>query len=98
MTFMQHAYTNHAAASRLARSAVSRIIAPMDRSTATSHIRTICNELAAGITRVHPLLPALEDEPTKGEIIKALFELTKNVEVVKKQLMKLERRDDSGAL
>jgi hypothetical protein len=68
----------------------------MDRQTATSDIRTICNELSAGITRIHPLLPALGDEPTKGEIIKALFELTKNVEVVKKQLMKLERRDDSA--
>jgi hypothetical protein len=68
----------------------------MDRPTATSQIRTICNDLSAGITRLHPLLPALDDEPTKGEIIKALFELTKNVEVVKKQLMKLERRDESS--
>jgi hypothetical protein len=93
---MQHAYTSGAAASRLAECGQSRIIGLMDRPTATSQIRTICNDLSAGITRIHPLLPALDDEPTKGEIIKALFELTKNVEVVKKQLMKLERRDDSS--
>lgn len=68
----------------------------MDRPTATSQIRALCNEISAGITRIHPLLPPLDDEPTKGEIIKALFELTKNVEVVKKQLMKLERRDESS--
>ena len=52
----------------------------------------------ADVTSIHPLLPALEDEPTKAEIIKALFELTKNVEVVKKQVMRLEKRDDSALL
>ena len=35
---------------------------------------------------------------TKGEIIKALFELTKAVETVKKQVMRLEKRDDSALL
>ena len=48
----------------------------MDRSTAIAEIRTACNTLAAGITSIHPLLPALADEPTKAEIVKALFELT----------------------
>ena len=70
----------------------------MDRSTAIAEIRAACNQLAAGITALHPLLPALGDEPTKAEIIKALFELTKNVETVKKQVMRLERRDDSALL
>jgi len=31
-------------------------------------------------------------------MLKALYERTKNVEVVKKQLLKLEKRDDSPAL
>jgi hypothetical protein len=70
----------------------------MDRPTAISEIRAACNTIAAGITSIHPLLPALDDEPTKGEIVKALFELTKNVEVVKKQVMRLEKRDDSTLL
>ena len=63
-----------------------------------SEIRTACNNVAAGVTSIHPLLPALNDEPTKSEIVKALFELTKNVEVVKKQVMRLEKRDDSSLL
>ena len=75
-----------------------RIIRDMDRTTAISEIREACNVIAAGVTRVHPLLPALADEPTKSEIVKALFELTKNVEVVKKQVMRLEKRDDSALL
>lgn len=58
-------------------------------------MRTECNQIAAAITRLHPLTPALQDAATQSEILKALFELTKNVETVKKQLMRLERRDDS---
>ena len=70
----------------------------MDRTTAIEQIRTTCNSLSSGITSLHPLIPALEDKPAQDEIFKALFELTKNVETVKKQLLKLQRRDDSGAL
>jgi hypothetical protein len=67
----------------------------MERSEAIQQIRTECNHLSAAITRIHPMAPALQDSPTQAEIFKALFELTKNVETVKKQLMRLERRDDS---
>jgi hypothetical protein len=67
----------------------------MDRPAAITQIRNTCTQIASGITSIHPLLPALADEPTKVEIVKALFELTKNVEVIKKQVMRLEKRDDS---
>ena len=46
--------------------------------------------------KMHPLLNALEDDATKGEIVKALYEVTKHIEVVKKQLMRLEKRDDNA--
>ena len=70
----------------------------MDRPAAIEQIRAACQQIASGVTSIHPLLPALGDEPTKAEIIKSLFELTKSVEVVKKQVMRLEKRDDSTAL
>ena len=70
----------------------------MDRATAITQLRAACNGLSAGVTGLHPLVPALADQPTQDEIFKALFELTKQVESVKKQLLKLERRDDSAAL
>lgn len=70
----------------------------MDRPAAISEIRQACTAIAGGVTAIHPLLPALGDDATKAEIIKALFELTKNVEVVKKQVMRLEKRDDSALL
>lgn len=77
---------------------MSRNLFFMDRPEAITQIRTICTQIASGVTSVHPLLPALADEPTKAEIVKALFELTKNVEVIKKQVMRLEKRDDSALM
>jgi hypothetical protein len=70
----------------------------MDRTTAIQQIRTACNQLSAGVTSIHPLVGGLADQPTQDEIFKALFELTKNVETVKKQLLRLEKRDESGLL
>lgn len=77
---------------------VSATFSFMDRTAAITQIRAACQQIASGVTSIHPLLPALEDEPTKAEIVKALFELTKNVEVVKKQVMRLEKRDESTQL
>lgn len=71
---------------------------PADRTTAITQIRAECNALAAAVTRIHPHVPALADKETQDEIYKALYALTKDVEVVKKQLLKLERRDDSALL
>ena len=70
----------------------------MDRPTAAQQIRDLCNAISTAGMKLHPLLPALDDEPTKAEIVKAIFEITKNVEVVKKQVMRLEKRDDSSLL
>ena len=83
---------------KAATPAILTLIPIMDRPTAIQQIRVACNQLASGVTSIHPLLPALDDEPTKSEIVKALFELTKNVEVVKKQIMRLEKKDDSALL
>lgn len=70
----------------------------MDRPTAIQQIREVCNVISTSGMKIHPLLPALDDEATKAEIVKALFEITKHVEVVKKQVMRLEKRDDSALL
>lgn len=70
----------------------------MDRATAIQQIRAACNTLSTGVTGIHPLVPALNDQPAQDELFKALFELTKHIETVKKQLLKLERRDESATL
>jgi len=70
----------------------------MERNEAIQAIRGQINQVAANVTAIHPLVRGLDDAPTQGELLKALFELTKNVEVVKKHLLKLEKRDDSAIL
>lgn len=70
----------------------------MDRAAASQQLRDHCNTVSTTVMKMHPLLNALGDDATKGEIVKALFEITKNVEVVKKQVMRLEKRDDSSLL
>ena len=70
----------------------------MDTSTAVSQIRAETAQLASAITRIHPLVQKLQDPAAQGEILKALFELTKQVEVVKKQLMRVEKKDENALL
>lgn len=70
----------------------------MERPEAIAAICDRANQLAAHITAIHPLVPKLADPPTQTELLKALFELTKQVEVVKKHLLKLEKRDETTDL
>jgi hypothetical protein len=70
----------------------------MERTNAIRDLRARCDEVSRQITAMHPLVPGLEEAATQSEILKALFELTKNIEVVKKQLIRLEKRDDSTQL
>ena len=76
----------------------SRTMRGMDRTAASQQIKEHCNTVSLAVMKLHPLLNALGDDATKGEIVKAIYELTKNVEVVKKQVMRLEKRDDSALL
>jgi hypothetical protein len=67
----------------------------MDRSEAMGQMRATCNELGHAVTRLHPLVPRLNAPAAQTEILKALFELTKQIEVVKKHLIRLEKDDGS---
>jgi len=70
----------------------------MERNVAIQEIRQQANQIAAVVTAMHRLVPKLDDAPTQSELLRALFQLTIQVEVVKKHLLKLEKRDDSTLL
>jgi 23S rRNA maturation mini-RNase III len=70
----------------------------MDRQAAIQEIRQKALDIGTAVTAMHPRVAALNDAGAQAEILKALFELTKQVEVVKKHLLKLEKRDDSALL
>ncbi len=67
----------------------------MDRIAATEQIRAACKTISTEMMKIHPAVPGLADKETQDEIYKTLFELTKQVEVIKKRLARLEKSDDA---
>lgn len=70
----------------------------MSRETALQQLRACCNEISRVVTAMHPEVPKLGHPGVQGEILRALFELTRSVEVVKKQVLKLEKGDETKVL
>jgi hypothetical protein len=62
----------------------------MDSSSALEQIKKSCNAISAELIRLHPATNALGDKETRDEIFKALFELTKQLETIKKLARKAE--------
>jgi hypothetical protein len=48
--------------------------------------------------KINPAVYALGDKEAQDEIYRMVFELTKEVEIIKKRLAKLERSDESRDL
>jgi thymidylate synthase ThyX len=67
----------------------------MDKTAAIQQIREVCDNIARQLMRIHPAVPALSDKEAQDQIYKAVFEITKQVETIKKRLARLESRDDS---
>lgn len=62
----------------------------MDAASGIDQIKKACHNIAQELMRIHPATAPLEDKPTQDEIYKALFELTKQLETIKKLTRKLE--------
>ena len=75
-----------------------RIVRSLDELLAIKEIRQQANQIATLVTAMHPIVAKLDDPPTQSELLRALFQLTSQVEVVKKHLLKWEKRDDSALL
>ena len=73
-------------------------VRPMDKAAAIKQIRDVCNNVSRELMRIHPAVPALAEKEAQDEIFKTLFELTKQIEIIKKRLAKLEVKDDSALL
>ena len=65
---------------------------------AVLEMRSRADQIARLVTELHPLNAKLGQPEAQAEIIKALFELTKQVEVVKKQLLRIQKGDESKLL
>lgn len=65
----------------------------MELGSTIEEIRGVCHRIAGEVTALHRGVGKLPDGPERGEMLKSMFELTRHVEVVKKQLRKLESGD-----
>ena len=66
--------------------------------TAVSEMRARADQISKLVTELHPLTAKLGKPEAQNEILRALFELTRQVEVVKKQLLRIEKDDSSKLL
>lgn len=62
----------------------------MNRAEAIETIKACCNTISAELTRLTPVVGHLGNKPTQDELLKALFQLTKDLEMVKKLARKAE--------
>jgi hypothetical protein len=69
----------------------------MDRTEATEQIKTRCAAIAQEMMHVNPAVNALDDEETQTAIFEASYELTKQLEIIKKRVIKLERGSGAAA-
>ena len=70
----------------------------MTRPEAIQQIRDAAKTIALQMMKIHPALPHLQDRETMADSLKALHEMTVNLEIVKKKIGRLERQDDSTLL
>ena len=68
----------------------------MEPLDAASEMREHANGIAVHVTAMHRLVPNLGNPAVQTEVFKALYELTRQVEIVKKQMIKLEKGDGSS--
>lgn len=67
----------------------------MEQAEAVKVIQDACAEIAREMMKITPAVPALQDEKAKKKVFQTLYELTANIETIKKQVGKLGKNDDS---
>lgn len=70
----------------------------MTRDEAIAKIEAACKVISLEMMKVTPAARNLEDEQTTADIVKASYQLTIELEVIKKKLIQLKGRDDSSEL
>ena len=63
----------------------------METQIAIEQIRDVCKNIGMQLMRIHPAVRALNNKETQDELFKVVFEITREVEVIKKKLAALEK-------
>lgn len=70
----------------------------MDQNEAIDHIEEACKVISLEMMKLTPKAKHIEDQEVAGEVMKASYELTIQLEIIKKKMIQLKGRDDSGLL
>jgi len=70
----------------------------MTREEAIERIEAACKAIALEMMKVTPAARHLGDEDATADVVKAAYQLTIELESIKKRLIKLKGRDDSALL
>jgi len=70
----------------------------MTREEAIAKIEGACKTIALEMMKITPTARHLGDDATTGDIVKASYRLTIELEIIKKKLIQLKGRDDSTLL
>jgi len=62
----------------------------MTRETAIAQIKEVAGKIGVDLMKIHPAIPALNHKATADELYQALYRITKDIEIVKKQVIRLE--------
>lgn len=65
----------------------------MTPEQAAEQIKTTCNTISVEMMKILPATAALGNKPVQDEIIAAQYQLTKDVETIKKLLRKLRNEN-----
>ncbi len=70
----------------------------MERDEAISKVQEACKQIALQFMKIHPAVRDLGDEVVQGICLKSLHGMTVELETIKKQLIRMQKRDDSAEL
>jgi hypothetical protein len=70
----------------------------MDRAAAIAKIKEACKGIAVDLMKLNPAIGALNDKPTQDELYETVYRITKDVEIIKKRVIKLETAQDTPEL
>ena len=68
----------------------------MDRAEASEKIKDHCKTIALEMMDLNPAITHLDDQQTQEALFEASYELTTQLEIIKKRVIKLERRNEPG--
>ncbi len=70
----------------------------MERDAAIAQIEDACKTISLAMMKVMSAVRHLADEETQADVLKSAHQLTVELEVIKKKMIRLKGRDDSAEL